>query len=403
MMNPVQCVQNNHGMTLMSTLLAAGLVGIIATATTALMTSSVRNQNSVRQDTNFNLLKSEISRIINNSALCDTAFKESDGTPARYSGSVNTLSSIVRTVGSATIPIVSEGEDIGNGLVVKNLSFARQKDSSGNDIAALTNSPSTGLTTYFVTLEFEAERTRATGNLINQGTPIRLQIITDTSTNEITSCYDQNTTATGANTYVIHSQTNTAPTCPTGYDPLWTGYSLIAVTGGGAGTSFSLDSPASCRPNFQGLPFMECSNGDCDVQTANDYSYWLHRFSTINSPRATLTIGRGWASRCTVCLGTQPILSFPTSCPTGWTQLRQGTQLLFMNGGSGSQMAADGGPSSCLTKTGRIPFMECDMGGCDIGTNDDFAYWSTTRTSDQPSNASVSDSGGRSCYVCMKD
>ena len=74
-MSPVQCVQNNHGMTLMSTLMAAGLVGIIATATTALMTSSVRNQNSVRQDTNFNLLKSEISRIIDNSALCDTALK----------------------------------------------------------------------------------------------------------------------------------------------------------------------------------------------------------------------------------------------------------------------------------------------------------------------------------------
>ncbi|KAE8294821.1 Collagen alpha-1(IV) chain Arresten Precursor [Larimichthys crocea] len=79
-----------------------------------------------------------------------------------------------------------------------------------------------------------------------------------------------------ANVISVHSQTSSVPECPSGWDPLWSGYSFVMETGVGAeGSGQLLVSPGSCLENFRKIPFIEChGRGTCNYY-ADSYSYWL--------------------------------------------------------------------------------------------------------------------------------
>lgn len=48
----------------------------------------------------------------------------------------------------------------------------------------------------------------------------------------------------------VHSQSIAVPDCPSGWIPLWTGYSFLGAEGAGQ----ELDSPGSCLEHFRTTP-----------------------------------------------------------------------------------------------------------------------------------------------------
>ncbi|ROL45177.1 Collagen alpha-3(IV) chain [Anabarilius grahami] len=79
-----------------------------------------------------------------------------------------------------------------------------------------------------------------------------------------------------ANVIAIHSQTINIPKCPSGWLPLWQGYSFVMQTGAGAeGSGQPLVSPGSCLQEFRKIPFIEChGRGTCNFYP-DSFSYWL--------------------------------------------------------------------------------------------------------------------------------
>lgn len=137
--------------------------------------------------------------------------------------------------------------------------------------------------------------------------------------------------ASGDNIIARHSQTTSVPSCPTGWNQLWTGYSYLGgYLAGGYESDQDLGTAGSCLETFRPIPFIECGNpGSCDYYTGEDFSSWLSTISVDEGPvTGSNIISR--ISRCVVCERTAPTLvrhSFTTtvpSCPTGWNQLWSG-------------------------------------------------------------------------------
>ncbi|CAB1347428.1 unnamed protein product [Coregonus sp. 'balchen'] len=77
----------------------------------------------------------------------------------------------------------------------------------------------------------------------------------------------------------VHSQDNSNPFCPPNWRSLWVGYSFLMHTGAGdEGGGQSLTSSGSCLRDFRAQPFVECQGprGTCHY-FANIYSFWLTR------------------------------------------------------------------------------------------------------------------------------
>lgn len=112
-----------------------------------------------------------------------------------------------------------------------------------------------------------------------------------------------------ANVIAVHSQTSLIPDCPSGWDPLWFGYSFVMETGVGAeGSGQPLASPGSCLENFRKIPFIEChGRGTCNYYT-DSYSYWLAALNPddmFSKPKPQTDTGEfpgRLISRCRVCM-----------------------------------------------------------------------------------------------------
>lgn len=107
-------------------------------------------------------------------------------------------------------------------------------------------------------------------------------------------------------TMAVHSQTAEVPSCPEGWNSLWSGYSFMtSFGGGGSATSMQdLSSPGSCLEKFRPMPFLECQNdGSCEYFTASDYSYWMST-QTVDEPRVSGAAMEARVGRCSVCAKT---------------------------------------------------------------------------------------------------
>ncbi|EDO34165.1 predicted protein, partial [Nematostella vectensis] len=106
----------------------------------------------------------------------------------------------------------------------------------------------------------------------------------------------------------VHSQSITVPSCPSGWSPLWQGYSfLMHTSAGNDGSGQLLSSPGSCLEDFRAHPFIEChGRGTCHYY-GSTYSFWLatvDQNKQFRIPRPeTLKAGnlRERVSRCQVC------------------------------------------------------------------------------------------------------
>jgi integrin beta 8 len=184
---------------------------------------------------------------------------------------------------------------------------------------------------------------------------------------------------------VRHSQTNSTPDCPSGWNKLWEGYSYgggYAV--GGRTISQPLGDTGSCLKDFRALPFMSCLLGNACNYDQTEYSMWLTTNITDKTysgeDMKTTIIGR-----CSVCEKPAPLLVMHSqtteipNCPDGWNELWNGYSYMagFLHTGvSSGQSLGDTG--SCLEIFYPIPFIECsgtNPDSCNYLTTDDGASW----------------------------
>ncbi|EDV21231.1 uncharacterized protein TRIADDRAFT_30529 [Trichoplax adhaerens] len=114
-----------------------------------------------------------------------------------------------------------------------------------------------------------------------------------------------------ANSIALHSQSQTPPSCPSGYELLWQGYSYWMHTGQGKSVAGQdLSSPGSCLRRFQSMPFIECDgpSGSCFFYS-NSKSFWVTAVNVTDQfepPTATVLNfndnPQSYISRCSVCL-----------------------------------------------------------------------------------------------------
>lgn len=108
--------------------------------------------------------------------------------------------------------------------------------------------------------------------------------------------------------FAIHSQSQRVPTCPDGYDLLWTGYSFVFTSAdGGRGDQQSLQSPGSCLEKYHDRPYFHCKDhSQCNYypNMMTFYLATLDEYSGFEKPKLlTLKAGtqRQHVSRCAVC------------------------------------------------------------------------------------------------------
>lgn len=197
-----------------------------------------------------------------------------------------------------------------------------------------------------------------------------------------------------------HSFSTTAPSCPAGWDSLWTGFSFMGVASDDDWNgTIDMGSSGSCMEEFKPIPFIECSNGasDCDYVTGHDFALWLRTYGPPGGMSSTPSIPSGtWStmpdmlarvSRCSVCgkstsllvrhktTGGEPATS--AVCPSGWSSLWEGYSYI---GGTGRQDLVQtnlGSVGSCLEHFIPVPFIECKYNECSYNSLFDVAGWLT--------------------------
>ncbi|PAV59272.1 hypothetical protein WR25_20471 [Diploscapter pachys] len=170
-------------------------------------------------------------------------------------------------------------------------------------------------------------------------------------------------------TFTKHSQTTEVPQCPTGTQPLWTGYSLLYVQGNGRSSGQDLGQPGSCLSKFNTMPFMFCNiNSVCNVASRSDYSFWLSTEEPMTPMMNPVTGSaiRPYISRCAVCEVPTQIMAVHSqdtsipNCPQGWGPLWQGYSFVMHTaaGGEGTGQNLQS-PGSCMEHFRAVPFIEC--------------------------------------------
>ncbi|KAI4887210.1 hypothetical protein NFI96_012642, partial [Prochilodus magdalenae] len=218
---------------------------------------------------------------------------------------------------------------------------------------------------------------------------------------------------------VMHSQTTSVPSCPSGMSTLWEGYSLLYLEGQEKAHTQDLGQPGSCVRVFSTMPFLYCNQGSCQYASRNDKSYWLSTTEAIpKAPVSGYQIQRH-ISRCVVCETPSPAISIhsqrssPPRCPRDWEVLWSGFSFLVHTGtgdeGGGQSLTSSG---SCLKQFFTHPFVECQgsQGTCHFFP-DIFSFW-LTHVSDQGFNSTSKDvvltdpteqrNRASHCSVCMK-
>lgn len=187
-------------------------------------------------------------------------------------------------------------------------------------------------------------------------------------------------------TLVVHSQTADKPDCPADFISLWSGYSLLFFEGEGYGNTQDLGRAGSCLEEFQLVPFMQCAGNEvCRHGVRADKSFWLAVEAEADytvKPMSSIDEIVPHISRCTVCSGTQFILtrhSFTAEspeCPDDFTPLWEGYSYAMVTSsgvsGGGQDLASSG---SCLQQFHLPTFIEClGRGTCAYYINN-LDYW----------------------------
>lgn len=200
--------------------------------------------------------------------------------------------------------------------------------------------------------------------------------------------------------YAIHSQTGVVPTCPTGYQFVRSGYSLVTIVGSGGGGVVELASEGSCPPIFRSQMAAQCRGTTCDAVSAEDLTGWLSTFD-----------GGNIVARCAVCSTSKAPLvvhSYSTTipnCPTGYVSQRVGYSFLGIRITTGPSLPTDlSSTGSCLSQFRLQAFVQCDWESgypnndrCDANTSEDYTYW--VNASNINVNTSSSSNTSR-CRVC---
>jgi len=215
----------------------------------------------------------------------------------------------------------------------------------------------------------------------------------------------------------VHSQTTSTPSCPLGWDSVWTGYSF-----GGAyqeryiGGGQDLGSPGSCVEQFYPMPVVEC-NGEgsetgCNYFTSDDYAMWLSTSGDDTGSINGISNIEPYISRCNVCQKKAKVIvrhsqtSATPSCPSGSSLLWNGYSLKGLNLTVGMSSSQDlNSPGSCLQQFYQIPFMECQqhsLNQCEHTTYNDHAIWmtGTSANTGEITDPAVAEQYISRCAVC---
>lgn len=223
--------------------------------------------------------------------------------------------------------------------------------------------------------------------------------------------------------FVVHSQTDAIPECPSNHLAVWSGYSLLSLTAGFVVTEQDLGDTGSCVERFDIMAMMACQGNDvCRQAVRTERSYWL-----VNSdledpplkPMADIDSITPYISRCVACMGTQaPIVKHSTDvaapvCDPGWSELWTGFSYIMGKSGKmgmGQQLKSVG---SCHETMSNPMFIECNgRGTCSFFTNN-IDFW-LARNPDllQPGMwgmgsvyngvDDIKDRGVARCVVCLK-
>lgn len=186
---------------------------------------------------------------------------------------------------------------------------------------------------------------------------------------------------------VLHSQNPFVPSCPSNYNKMWEGYSLMYTVGNGKSHSQDLGDPGSCIKSFSTMPFLFCDRYDsCKYASRNDFVYWLA--GDVSQPMMPVsnTAIEPFISRCVVCEAPSIHIAVHSQdaarpdCPIGWDPLWRGYSFMMVAGagktGAGQSLSSSG---SCLQEFRPKPFIECQgaRGTCHF-FSDKYSFWLTT-------------------------
>lgn len=225
---------------------------------------------------------------------------------------------------------------------------------------------------------------------------------------------------------VEHSQSDVVPTCPIGFKTLWDGYSLMGFHQDTKKVmSQDLGSIGSCVEEGSNVPFIRCSDNNCDYIEGPHLSGWLASQAATGSDFSIPTTddeGKQNAvntiSRCTVCEGKVPLMvkhsysRTPPTCPPGWNLQWQGYS--FGSGGFKYQQSSQedlGNTGSCLKTFNPNPVITCEDEKCEYSKNGvDFNVWLLAKESASDGASRNNDTDFLTnqarisrCAVCSKD
>lgn len=176
-------------------IVASGITAIIAVTLASVFSNTFKNLSYATAKSDYNDFMADVSRVVLDSRYCKAAFHNgtiSQPKQARFMAGVDDASMLLQQIQGQKIIIANEGDKIGPYLVVDSIKLEYQKDNNGNTVAPAVDSPTLGQTTHHVNLIVNVKQKAETGPEMfsNNRNPLKLTIVTRTSTGEIIDCQD---------------------------------------------------------------------------------------------------------------------------------------------------------------------------------------------------------------------
>ena len=398
--------KNQKGISLIQVTIAAGMLGGLALVSTQLLNNMKSGQVGVEASSDEMSLRWEVQTILNNEDFCRVSLAG------------------LGPIGTPDTPVIfkkdeHDGENDTDGLDIKlylaqknnaglesrNLKFTTHLDdavkgqygkikiediylrfNNGQGFNYPDNPGHIDIAELTMIIEKKLSLTSSQQKILKF--PVNVFMSTSSDDTTILGCGKISSPGASKKLIAVHSQTTTIPDCPTGWDSIWDGYSLLMAVGGGSSAVLTdLGKTSSCMEEFRFQVFNECSGTQCDYQTGDDYTYWLSVSGTnySNSPSVITNLNR--TSRCRVCSGSSSEVftkhsqtSTVPTCPSGFTPLWSGYSFgVSVGGGNGASSSDLNSPGSCLKEIYPRNFIECHHNGCESGTSGDYTYWLSTR------------------------
>lgn len=181
-----------RGFSLVSVMVAIGLAGTLVVFLSQVIKNARDNEKGVSQSIDFSIMKSRVNRLISDKSACDNAFVLSDGTTkAKFGASVpvgQSVQALVHNISGNSAFVIAENDEF-NGLTIEDIYFRYQKDISNIDLPPIAG-PAPNEETHRVELMIRSMRGSGTGSrvLTNTRNPFVLEIVTDTTSDEILRC-----------------------------------------------------------------------------------------------------------------------------------------------------------------------------------------------------------------------